>query len=527
MRIEKISRENTGLFTDLANKLVYNQEELTSFIEKPVSLEAFGSQIENKKTHYSEANRKVLVSVLEKNYKDANVAPIQQENINALQSENTFTVTTGHQLSLFTGPLYFVIKILHVIELAKELKLKYPSNNFVPVFWMASEDHDFEEINQVNLFNQKVQWSTNQKGAVGRFGMENWKDFVVELREFFKNHPDSEVAEAINQYDGANLSEATFNLVNALFKDEGVLALDADNLELKRLFAPIVKQELTEQKSQKAVDITNAQLEAAGLSTQAHAREINLFLLTEQNRERIQLKGNGYFVEGQGDFSREEILKMLDENPQQFSPNVILRPVYQECILPNLCYVGGGGEMAYWLQLKGVFENYNVLYPLIQVRNSLMIIDHATSGKIASLNWRTPDVFKDVDVLKKQFVLDNTEELDFTQLRLQKENLIHAATDIVFKVDPNMKGFLEAEMTRLTKQIDGLEQKLMRAEKGKFEKSLKQMDQIKDKLFPGGGLQERATNFFQFCADGEVFKHLNKMQNAIEPFEKDFIICYF
>lgn len=527
MRIEKIARKHTSLFSDLANKLVYDQENVASFLHQPFSLSAFKSQMEYKQNQYSTESRSVLSSVLNTNYKSVDTSKKQDKNLDLIQKENTFTVTTGHQLSLFTGPLYFIIKILHVVQLAEELKKEYPSSNFVPIFWMASEDHDFEEINQVNIFNQKLQWETEQKGPVGRFEMTNWDGFRDQLKDLFKNHPESEVMDVINKFEGKDLAEATFNLVNALFKEYGVLALDADNRELKKLFVPIIKEELHEQKSKVAVESANEALKSAGLSSQAHAREINLFLLSEQGRERIQLKGDQFFAEGKGDISHSEMQEIVENTPEQISPNVILRPVYQECILPNLCYVGGGGEMAYWLQLKGVFEAYNIQYPLIQVRNSMMMVDHGTSGKIAAVNWLTPDLFKDVDALKKQFVLDNTEELDFTHLHLRKNDLVQAATDLVNKVDPNMKGFLESEMTRLSKQMDSLEQKLLRAEKSKFEKSLKQMDQIKDKLFPKGGLQERSASFFQFCADGEVFSHLNRFKSAIEPFENDFIVCYY
>lgn len=527
MRIDKISRDKTGLFSELANKLVYSQNELKDFLGFPISEEAFAEQIEIKKASFPKENRTIITSVLNDNYSLSMSSGKQKKNLENLALDNTFTVTTGHQLSLFTGPLYFIIKILHAVNLTERLTEKYPNSNFVPVFWMATEDHDFEEINQANLFNQKRQWATEQSGAVGRFKMENWEEFRSELCELFSNHPDSEVMNCIDAYEGSNLAEATFKLVNAIFGEMGVLALDGDQKELKKLFAPIVKREILEQLAHKGVQKTNSQLETAGFSAQAHAREINIFLLDEQKRARIQQKGNAFFAEGIGEFTAEELTEKLETQPEQFSPNVILRPVYQECILPNLCYVGGGGEMAYWLQLKGVFEWYEIPYPLIQVRNSMMIIDHATNGKLETIGWTTEQLFEDVDALKKQYVLENTEELDFTELRKKKDGLIEAVTSVVNRVDPNMKGFLEAEMTRLSKQIESLEQKLLRAEKSKFEKSLKQMDQIKDRLFPNGGLQERSANFFNFCSDGKVQEHLLKMKEALDPFEKDFTVFYF
>lgn len=527
MRIEKLKREQTGLFSDLANALVYRQNELLPFLAEPFSLAAFEQQMHLKKGQFTAKKRQILADVLARSYQNEQTTDLQKENMQLLKADTTFTVTTGHQLSLFTGPLYFVIKILHIVNLTKLLKEKYPTADFIPVFWMATEDHDFEEINGVNLFNQNRQWQTEQTGAVGRFGMENWSTFQNELKELYKNHPESEIVALIDQYKGENLAEATFHLVNALFGHYGLLALDGDNLELKKLFAPLVKQELLVPNAQTEVEKKNLQLNEAGYSPQAHAREINLFLLGEQSRERIQAKGQDFYVEGIGDVSRAEMLKRLEDNPQQFSPNVILRPVYQETVLPNLCYVGGGGEMAYWLQLKGVFETFQIPFPLIQVRVSLLMIDSQTQTKMESVDWTYQELFQDVEMLKKQYVLNHTEELDLTELNSKKESLIATATEMVLKVAPNLKGWVEAEMTRLTKQMDSLEQKLMRAEKSKFEKSLKHMDQIKDKLFPNGGLQERSTNFFQFCADGEVFTHLENLRLGIDPLENDFTICYF
>jgi|TARA_R110000737_G_scaffold202403_1_gene221655 bacillithiol biosynthesis cysteine-adding enzyme BshC len=522
----KIHRHKTGLFSDLSNQLVYNQDDLKEFIQAKFSLEAFEEQMKIKSQNYSLETRKRMAAALNSDYSQYTTSAQQQKNLDSLAKENTYTVTTGHQLSLLTGPLYFVLKILHTVKLAEELRKKYSNSNFVPIFWMASEDHDFEEINQVNLFNQKFSWDTQQTGAVGRFSLENWSEFIQQIKGLFANHPNGEIQTIIDSYDGKNLGEATFKMVNTLFNHEGVLVLDADNAALKSLFAPTVKKELTENLSFKAVEKTNQLLAKEGLPTQAFAREINIFLLEKGSRERIQYENGVYFTDAGTRYSKEDILAYLETNPEEFSPNVILRPLYQELILPNLCYLGGGGEMAYWLQLKGAFESYNVPYPLIQVRNSMMIIDSANQQKMENVGWSVDQLFEDVDALKKSYVLENAEELDLSEMRQKQNELIESCRNLVNAVDPNMSNYLEAEMTRLTKQMDTLEQKLIRAEKSKYEKVLKQMDQIKDKLFPNNGLQERSANFFNFCSDGEVRSHLDKIKSAIDPFEKDFIVLY-
>jgi len=522
----KIHRQKTGLFSELANQLVYNQDKLKDFIQEPFSLDAFENQMKLKSEQYSSENRKVLHEVLVSKYNKYTSTSEQKHNLEQLSKENTFTITTGHQLSLLTGPLYFVIKILHAVKLAKELSDKYPEGNFVPLFWMGSEDHDFKEINQVNLFNQKFAWETEQTGAVGRFTMENWTTFIDQIKGLFANHQDAEIHDLLDTYKGNNLTEATFKLVNTLFGKDGVIVLDGDDERLKSIFVPVIKKELTENLSFHAVTKTNAELEKAGLETQAFAREINIFLLKKGSRERIQYENGIYFTDAGTRYTKEEILSYLRSNPGEFSPNVILRPMYQETILPNLCYIGGGGEMAYWLQLKGVFEAYGVQYPLIQVRNSLLLIDTGTSKKMEAVGWLAEQLFEDVDALKKKYVLENAEELDLTEMRKAQNDLIETCRNLVKAVDSNLSAYVEAEMTRLTKQLDNLEEKLIRTEKSKYKKPLKQMDQIRDKLFPNNGLQERNVNFFNFCSDGEVRAHLDKIKSVIDPFEKDFIVLY-
>ncbi|MFT7343568.1 MAG: bacillithiol biosynthesis cysteine-adding enzyme BshC [Lentimonas sp.] len=521
-----VEREKTGLFSPIANTLVYNQEELKDFIQSPFSKATFKDQIERKKAGFTCKQRNTLHSVLKNNYGLALTSDEVKANIELLKNENCFTVTTGHQLSVLTGPLYFVLKIMHVVNLAKELKKEYPDNDFIPVFWMASEDHDFEEIQSLNLFNKKFTFESDQTGPVGKFTLDNWSEFMSPIKELFANHPDGEIQSVLNSYNGSNLTEATFNLVNELFKKDGLVIVDGDEKELKQAFSPIAIEEIENQTSFHAVNSTNEKLLAAGHPTQAHAREINVFYCKKGIRERIKLDGDTVLIPSMEAMSKTSATEYIANHPEEFSPNVILRPLYQESILPNLCYVGGGGEMTYWLQLKGVFEAYKVPYPLIQVRNSMMIIDPATQSKMETVSWGLENLFGDIDAQKKDYVFANSEELNFSSLEALTLALKNEVKTVIDTVNPGLNQFGEAEMTKLQKQIDSLQDKLIKAEKTKHDKALKQMDQIKDRLFPNGGLQERSQNFFNFCADGEVSSHLAEIYTAIDSFENDFIVLY-
>lgn len=527
MQISHFNREKTGLFTEISNRLSYQQDTLLPYIHLPFSKESFHKQIEVKSKNYTDKNRCALYETLAKQYGNIVTDQKVRHNIESLKNSNTFTITTGHQLSLFTGPIYFIYKILHTIRLTEDLKKIYPEKYFVPIFWMASEDHDFEEVQSVQLFNKVLKWETIQSGPVGRFDLENFEQIKVEFSTFFSNHPESEVLEIIQSYQGNSFADATFRLVNSLFQKYGLVILNGDDATLKTLFSPIIEKEITSQFSFNAVEKTSQKLQREGVKLQITPREINLFYLENGLRERIQLINNKFIIKNKGEFTKNEILEELKINPSAFSPNVVLRPLYQEFILPNLCYVGGGGEIAYWLQLKGVFDEVECTYPLIQVRNSLLIIDNHSLKKIEKLSFSIQDLFRTTEDLKKTYILANSEDdLSFKQIDDSFQQLTTVITDHSMKVNPNLASFVDAELTRMEKQLFIIKQKMIKSEKSKHEQGLTQIEHLKNKLFPNDGLQERSMNFFSLCADGNVYTHLDEIYQSIFPFENDLIVTY-
>lgn len=527
MQISHFNREKTGLFTDLSNRLSYKQDSLLSYIHLPFSKESFGKQMEAKSANYPTEYRTLIVDTLKRQYSTIETDQKVLENINLLAQQNTYTITTGHQLSLFTGPIYFIYKILHTIRLSEDLKKLYPKNNFVPVFWMASEDHDFEEVQSISLFNKTLKWETNQTGPVGRFDLESFEKIKDEFSSFFSNHPEGEVLEIVKSYQGNSFGEATLRLVNSLFQHYGLVILNADDVSLKTTFSPIFEKEITTHFSFNAVKKTSDQLQKEGIKLQITPREINLFYIEKGLRERIQFIDGHYFIQNKGTFTQEELLRELKNNPASFSPNVVLRPLFQEFILPNLCYLGGGGEMAYWLQLKDVFDAVDCTYPLIQVRNSLLIIDSNSQKKLEKLSISIEDFFKETEVLKKTYILANSgDDLTFQELDENFNELSKAIHQQIERIDSNLSSFAEAELTRIEKQLFVIKQKLIKSEKAKHEQGLSQIEQLKDKLFPNGGLQERSINFFSLCADGNVYSHLQEIYNSISSFENDLIVIH-
>ena len=361
MHQEYIPFKNTGYFSSLICDYLDQKSNLKQFYNRFSSLEDFKAQINEKKLSYKKESRTVLVSSLKKQYENIETSELTNNNLEFLKSDNTYTITTGHQLNLFTGPLYFLYKIISAINLSNALKAKYPENNFVPVYWMATEDHDFDEINYFNFKGKKFQWNREAGGAVGELSTEGL-DAIFKM--FSQDLGVSKNAAALKDiFEKAylnhnNLADATRFLANELFKDYGLVIMDANDKALKHLFIPYVKEELLNQTSFKTVSVTNSKLSniSEHYKIQVNPREINLFYLKDNLRERIVFEDDDYKVLNTNIiFSKFEIQKMILEYPERFSPNVIMRPLYQEVILPNLCYIGGGGELAYWMQLKDYF----------------------------------------------------------------------------------------------------------------------------------------------------------------------------
>jgi len=527
MKQQDLAFRKTGYFSSLICDYLDGKPELKSFYNRFPKLENFKAQINQKESSFPLENRNTLVSVLKTQYQDLNISESTEAHIDSLKSENTFTVTTGHQLNLFTGPLYFFYKIVSAINLSKELKATYPESNFVPVYWMATEDHDFDEINYFNFKGKKFQWNRDASGAVGELSTKGL-DAVLEmfsqdigggtLAEHLKTH----FSEAYLEHD--NLADATRFLANALFKDYGLVIVDANDTDLKRLFIPQMETELLNQTAFKAVSKTNKKLASVSeaYKIQVNPREINLFYLTKNLRERIVFQDAVYKVLNTNiTWSKSEMQKELLAHPERFSPNVIMRPLYQEVILPNLCYIGGGGELAYWMQLKDYFDAIDVPFPVLLLRNSVLIQTQKQALKLENLNISNEDVFlkKDCLINKKVREISNV-DIDFssqkTHLKQQFEDLFKLAE----QTDASFIGAVKAQEVKQIKGLENLEKRLLKAQKHKLSDEVSRMSNIQTELFPNGSLQERNANFSEFYLEygedliPELIKTLQPLKGA-------------
>lgn len=530
MPTDCIPFRDTNYFSLLICDYLDESQDLRPFYNRFPNLENFRAQIEEKRLSVKVKSRTTLVSVLKKQYENVKVSSLTKQNIEALKQENTFSITTGHQLNLFTGPLYFLYKIISTINLTKELKAKYPDCNFVPVYWMATEDHDFEEINYFNFKGKKIHWNIESKGAVGElitneleevyniFSSELWQganaDFLKDLfNKAYLNHN--------------NLAEATRYLANELFGDYGLVILDANEPELKRLFIPYIEMELFEQISYKSVLKSNIELEKQ-YKIQVNPRKINLFYLTDGLRERIIEKDENYKVNDTNiSFSKSEILEELKNYPERFSPNVIMRPLYQEVILPNLCYIGGGGELAYWLELKAYFEVVNVPFPMLLLRNSVLIKTEKQTRKLNKLKLSLHDLFlKQKDLVDTQVKSLSNIDIDFTS---QKEHLNQQFKDLYTIAEQTDRSFVGAVAAQEKKQIKGLshlEKRLLKAQKRKLSEQVERIISLQNELFPGQSLQERNLNFSELYLEFGT-RLIPKLMQELKPLKNEFLVLTF
>ncbi len=516
MKSEKVTFEETGCFSPLFLDYINKKDTLAPFYNAYPAVENFDKII--KERNFPEVKRTALVQVLQAEYGPLRICDAVDFNIHSLQHERTFTVTTGHQLNIFTGPLYFIYKIISVINTCVALKKAYPDCHFVPVYWLASEDHDLAEINNFNLFGKKYTWETNQTGPVGRIKPHS----LIEVMDQLKDHDISLFEKAY--LDHTTLADSARSYVNMLFGEYGVVVVDGDHPTFKSLFAPIVAEEITNSTSHSLVATASAKLKAAGYSDQAFSREINFFYMENGVRERI-VKEEGQFkvLNTELSFTPEEMLDLTASNPEKFSPNVILRPLYQETILPNLAYIGGPAEIAYWLQLKGIFDHYETRFPVLMPRDFAMLINKSLQKKIEKLKLKGADLFKSAHELKEAYLENNTT----ADYELEKEK---AAIALVYEqlktkaaeIDGSLTGFIGAESANTFKSLDNIAKRLKKAEMQNNDVAMGQIDSIKEKLFPNGTLQERHDNFLNFYLNNPDF--IKTLLQKFKPFSYHFQI---
>ena len=505
----KISYRNTNSFSKLVLDYLDSSEPLKEFFTYSTDIEGLKKAVEDRQKF--PVNRPVLVEQLQQQYTNIEVSSKLKANIDLLLREDTFTVCTAHQPNIFTGHLYFIYKILHAIKMSDELAVLIPDKKFVPVYYMGSEDADLDELGEVHVNGSHYKWNTRQTGAVGRMLID--KEFIKIINAIAGQLSIEPFGEEIMQVvrncyrENITVESATFQFVHQLFNKYGLVILLPDSKVLKNEFTNQILRELTDQFSDKAVSLTVSKFPKE-YKVQASGREINLFYLNENFRERIEIENNIYKVANtKVHFTGDEMRVEVSSHPERFSPNVILRPVFQESILPNIAFIGGGGEIAYWLELKEVFKETNTFFPPLILRNSFTVIDKNAAAKLDSLGLNKQDIFKTEKELLENIVLkETTSKLDIKEEKEALKQLYDQIKETTTAIDGTLNCHVHALRTQALNKLEILEKKMLKAEKKKFEAQHRQIKKIKAQVNPLNNLQERVDNVLQYLAKhGEAF----------------------
>jgi bacillithiol synthase len=522
----KISYRQTNAFSKLVLDYVDAVPALDNFYTYKADIEGVKKAVADRKKF--PVNRKLLVDTLNNQYASLQISDRLKGNIAALSSENTFTVCTAHQPNIFTGHLYFIYKILHAIKLCEELKATMPENNFVPVYYMGTEDADLDELGEVHIKGFAYKWQTKQTGAVGRMIID--KDFLQIIDgiagQLAVEKNGTAIVDIVRETykEGLTIEQATFHFVHYLFNEYGLVVLLPDDKNLKAAFAPIITKELEEQFSEKAVAQTVAAFPQE-YKVQASGRAINLFYLKDNKRERIEATNDGFTVANTDKrFTKEELLLELKNNTERFSPNVILRPVFQEMILPNVAFIGGGGEIAYWLELKKVFDVAGAFFPPLILRNSFIIINKKIADKMQALGLQHEDTFKPEKQLIEEMVKKETElTLDLKEEKDAIKALYDDIKTTAGNIDTTLNCHVHALRTQALNKLEILEKKMLKAEKKKFEAQQRQIQKLKTALYPNSNLQERVDNVLEYVSVyGNEF--INVLYNNSQVLGNEFTI---
>ncbi len=519
----ELNFSETGKFGYVAKAFQERDKNILQQIQRFPSLENFAALAKGRKSNYKA--RTDLLEVLKEQYKGETISEKQGFHLDKLALDSTVTVTTGHQVCFLGGPLYMVYKAMHTIKLADELNATQKDCHVVPIFWMATEDHDFDEIAKLSIFNKsKSLTDSDNLLPVGTYTLQAFKELKEFAYSFFDGFEGFEnISNDIDAIwaSSSTLSQFTFRLLNLWFGDRGLIVLEPQHPKLKKHFTEVLRTELNGNSIQKSVEEAIEGFQEP-LKVQAPPRSCNLFFIRDGKRYRLDRDQTDFSLHpGAESIKKEELLRTLEEHPEAFSPNVILRPVYQELVLPNIAYIGGAGEMAYWLQLPKMFEELNVPFPQLMLRNSFQLVDSGVAKKVHKLDLSPKELFMDKNLLVNQIIAsdDKSENLDFQDSMTKLSEAFTQIAQQVANVDPTLKATVEAQEKNTAKAIDGIQKRVKKKLKENQEVKINQLGSILDRLFPNGGLQERHENVLHYLAKHGTgfFELLYQESSAIHP----------
>ena len=492
-------------------------------IEHVPSMEGLQDAIEQRKRFATD--RKTLVKTIEKQYARLGLDGSKGE---ALLSDEHFTVVTAHQPSLLTGPLYFIYKICSAINLSRQMNAESTATVVHPLFVLGGEDHDFEEMNHLRFFSKEFEWASSESGSVGRMSQSGLADVLSAVAEVLgdREHAVDLRSTIATCFDGQrSYGDAMHLFVCMLFRDTELIVLQMDDPALKAQFRHIMRDEILHQTTHDLVEQAQVKVEKLGYKPQAFVRDINLFYMDSGMRNRIERNETGFqVVDSELRFTEEEIIELINAHPERFSPNVNLRPLYQETVLPNLAYIGGGGELAYWIERKTQFAHFGIPFPVLIRRNSVLFIAKGNAKLRRSLEIAIPSLFQDPEHEVSEWVRQHAEhEVDISAEMTALDKALDDLTSKAQAIEPTFARKVEAFKVKTLKEVDHMGKRLVREEKARHEQEVAKIRKLYDKLFPNGSLQERYENFIpMYLQNGRSM--FDTLIEHLDPLEPGFIV---
>lgn len=513
----KVIHEVPLKVSPLVQDLLNQSEQVRTFVSDFFSKENCISAARYRS--FSKESREVLVAQLNAQYATEITSDEVKKNIRALQSESSFTVVTGHQICSAGGPLYLIYKIFSAIRITQELNASQDEFHFIPVYWMATEDHDIEEIRHFHWGNEKVELATEFEGIAGELPTEDFLSWLNEKRAEGKFNDIGLSELFIQAYSKKNFAEAARYWVNELLGEYGVVCVDGNESALKALASELFEKEIQEKFVFSEVSKTNLEIEGSGYNPNIQPRNFNLFWLKNglghMERKRLDLKDEVFQTsDAQEQFTANDLLEMRSE----LSPNVLLRPLYQETILPNIVYIGGPSELGYWLQLKNAFDAANLQMPLLAHRLSLVLVRKRDLEFVSKNNLNIAELVQEKlhDAQKKMLGTMNVKSFDneITTTSLNFEKL----RSYISEVDASLMGWLSAEEKRQLDQWSNIEQKIKKAIKSKEEVKFNQLEKFFAFVHPNQIPQERV---FSLLYAAEIFgwQEMKDLLLQADPFK--------
>ena len=523
---EKVQLPYAGLIPPMVADYLSRDEFLATQVSAWFEPKAFESILQNRS--FSAQQRAILVQTVKEKYASLGLIAHKtaKQQIEKLALENCFTITTGHQLSLFGGTYFMAFKILTAIKLTRELKLQFPEKEFVPILWLASEDHDFEEIKSTWWQEQLLTWELDSKEQpTGSLAIETLKPVLEQLLADLEKM--GGIGINLRQwlskaYDGTQtLAEASITYYHHVFAEEGLIVLDANHAQLKAALVPMIKKDLFSE------DFYTAQLQSdrrlsERYKLQIKARNGNFFYLHEVHGRKMLKKQKKGFALADTDiyFGLDELSKLIETNPERFSPNVNVRPVYQELILPNLAYIGGPAEVAYWLQLKPIFASAEVNFPLLCLRFMGLLMPDGMSKKLAKYSLGVKDMLGSEKEVSERY-LKQRHPFDYAANQQVILDTYQSIYDSIKHKDPTLaKEYLKMKLAA-KKALNSQKSAYKKAVKLGEEQQIESVLKTRKLLYPNGVLQERISTFLSLQLKVGSTLHADLL-TIIEPYSPGF-----